>query len=129
MSQINIGGTLYISAKDCKLTKRPVANDPSYGFLMLQPGTPVVWLGEASENKAFHKIQYKGQIGYTLMQNLSNKPFAEFNAYGCIRCKGTGKIETNWGNSHGLIDCQLCKGTGGRMPSQAFPSYGAGDKA
>ncbi len=64
MGNIQIGGTLYIKSKDCKLLKRPNGKDPSYGFMMLQPGTAIKWLGQAPEDRAFHKIQVNGQIAY-----------------------------------------------------------------
>ncbi|MGH9946581.1 MAG: hypothetical protein ACRD6X_05215 [Pyrinomonadaceae bacterium] len=130
MSNVQIGGTLYIKCKDCKLVKRPYANDVSYGFLMLQPGTPVQWLGAAVENDKFHKIQYQGQIGYTLFQNLSTAP-VETYIVGCKKCNGTGQSEISWGNSQGFVKCTLCDGSGGwgkPMSSQAFASNGVGTK-
>ncbi len=125
MSNIQIGETVFIRNKDCKLVKKPLANDASYGFLTLQPGTPVIWLGEALENKGFHKIQYQGQIGYTLLQNLSHKQFADFDLGACINCKGTGQTSVRWGNSQGFIVCQLCNGKGSigkPLSSQAYPT-------
>ena len=97
---------------------------------MLQPGTPVQWLGVAPEDRTFYKIQYKGQIGYTLKQNLAPAP-AQFDLAGCRKCSGSGKIMAAWGNSRGFIECPLCSGSGGwgkPMSSQAFASSG-GTKA
>lgn len=131
MSNIRIGGTLYIRCKDCKLTKTPKANDVSYGFLMLQPGTAVTWLGQAAEDNRFHKISYKGQIGYTLGPNLSTKQFAEFDSGDCTRCNGSGQISQAWGASVGFIFCPACNGKGTtRKPisAQAFASHGVGIK-
>jgi hypothetical protein len=126
MSNVQVGGTLYIKSKDCRLVKRPIAGDVSSGFLMLQPGTPVQWLGPAVEDPTWHKIQYKGQIGYTLAQNLTTAP-AVFDLSGCKHCNGSGKVVAAWGNSQGFIECPLCKGAGGwgkPMSAQAFASSG-----
>lgn len=126
MSNVQIGGTLYIKSKDCKLLKRPYAADPSYGFLVLQPNTAVQWLGAAVEDPKFHKIQYKGQIGYTLAQNLTTAPL-HFDLSGCKKCNGSGQIVKAWGNSQGFVECPLCSGSGGwgkPMSAQAFASSG-----
>lgn len=131
MSNAKIGGTLYIKCKDCKLVKRPFANDASYGFLMLQPGTPVQWLGTAAEDPAFQKIQYQGKIGFTLSQNLGSSPTETDIGSGCKKCNGTGQIVTVWGASQGFVKCPICDGNGGwgkPIGSQVFPSHGAGTK-
>ncbi|MBP6003358.1 MAG: hypothetical protein KA746_08005 [Pyrinomonadaceae bacterium] len=130
MSNVKIGGILYIKCKDCKLVKTPKANDKDYGFLMLQPQTPVQWLGPAPEDPTFHKIEYKGQIGYTLRQNLTTSPVPP-SLGPCFKCDGAGHVAVNWGASQGFIKCEMCNGTGGwgkPMSAQAFASHGAGTK-
>lgn len=131
MSNVEIGGTLYIKCKDCKLVRRPFASDSSYGFLVLQPQTPVQWLGPAAEDPSFHRIQYKGQIGYTLFQNLTTSPIPPELSSCCKKCHGTGSIVQSWGNSQGFVKCNLCDGSGGwgaNMSAQAYASHGAGTK-
>jgi hypothetical protein len=130
MSNVQLGGTLYIKCKDCKLLKRPFANDVSFGVPVLQPGTKVQWLGPAFEDKAFQKIRYGGQIGYVLTQNLGTSP-VKFDLGGCKTCGGSGSVVVEWGASQGFVKCSACDGTGGfgkPMSAQAYASHGAGTK-
>jgi hypothetical protein len=132
MSNVTIGGTLFIRSKDVPLLRTPNPRELGARNNYVPLGTKVVWLGAAQEDKAFHKIQYNGQIGFVLAANLSTQPpNFELNMRGCIKCDGSGKVSIGWGASVGFAVCDLCNGTGGRnreMWQQAYASHGAGTK-
>ena len=127
MSNLQIGGTLYIGCKDCKVLRKPNSQDVSPVVTVLQPGAAVKWLGAAPEDRSFQKIQYNGQIGFVLAQSLlTSRPQAQDFNYYCARCNGTGQVGVQWGGSYGFQTCPECKGSGGpySMRRQAFESHG-----
>lgn len=97
---VNVGGTLYIKAKNTKLMASP--SPTAKAVAVLQPGQAVTWNGSDSSNKQWHKVTVEGKSGVVFQSNLSpDKPKAEL----------------------------LAKGGGAEVDPQAFASSGAATKA
>ena len=129
-NHIRTGGTVYTRALDIKLLKDPDLRAPVIGLIHLA-GTPVVWLGFAPGNRAFHRIRRGAHEGYTLGQNLSPRnPLLSPDLWKdiCPGCHGSGRKTVPLVGACGWRDeiCWECGGTGvPRIDSRAYSSSGA----
>lgn len=84
---VEVGGTLYVRAKDTRLLESP--SPTSKVVAILQPAQSVVWQGAHPKNKKWHHVKAGGRSGYVFQSNLATKaPSMEI-----VAGEGAGKMD------------------------------------
>ncbi|HSP79406.1 MAG TPA: SH3 domain-containing protein [Myxococcaceae bacterium] len=86
-SAVEVGGTLYVRAKDTRLLESP--SPTSKVLAILQPAQSVVWQGAHPRNKRWHHVKAGGRSGYVFQSNLATKP----PSMELVAGEGSGKLD------------------------------------